>query len=257
MRMLFQAAFLEGTDQDASPLGALALYEAFKELTPSGPVGDEILSRLAERLVEIDLLPEASAMLEDLLRYRVSGLARAEVGARLAEIQLLDHDPAGALLSLDDSAFKEVSPELAVRRRLLRAGAFTDLDHHADALDLLLEDPRPEAIALRAKVLGKMGDWAGAGEAHAELLPALPAKRGLSSKESDRIMRTAVAYILAGETAELAWLHRNYDHAMKATEHSEAFALLASGLDANGEEDVRQSLELSWGAQSFLDGSGG
>ena len=52
MARAFEQLFLEGAAERLSPVTALALYEEFRELTPAGDKGNEMVRRLAERLVQ-------------------------------------------------------------------------------------------------------------------------------------------------------------------------------------------------------------
>src|SRR3546814_13655683 len=86
----FAKLFLDGGAQSLPPLTALALYYDYRELTPPGPEGDEIISKLADRLVSVDLLNRAAELIEHQITYRLRGDARAKAGARLAVVYLLD-----------------------------------------------------------------------------------------------------------------------------------------------------------------------
>src|SRR3546814_17116332 len=77
----------------------MALYEEFRELTPAGSDGDAILRSLAGRLVALDLFEPAAAILDDLVRNRLTGPARGRAVADLALVHRLDGKPdrAGAV----------------------------------------------------------------------------------------------------------------------------------------------------------------
>ena len=245
MRALFEDALLNEDSNGPSALESLALYEAFEELTPGAAAGDRILRRLAERSIELDLLPEAAGLLEDLLRYRLSGEARAEAGGRLAEVYLRDGKPGEALRALDDSGAKEMPPQLARARHLLRARALAKNDQRDKALALLADNRDPEAKALKAELHGQRNDWAAAQAALTELLPALPIQPGLAPRQSKRILDHAVASTLAGDEVALARLQWNYGHAMAGTAESGSFDMLTGGLEADGREDLQKNLPVS------------
>src|SRR3546814_7640904 len=101
MTTAFRALFADGKEAELSPLKAMALYEEFRELTPAGSDGDAILRSLAGRLVALDLFEPAAAILDDLVRNRLTGPARGRTVADLALVHLLDGKPEQAVAVLD------------------------------------------------------------------------------------------------------------------------------------------------------------
>jgi tetratricopeptide (TPR) repeat protein len=117
MIQAFEQLYLEGGADRLPPVKALALYEEFKELTPAGDRGTEMVGKLADRLVQVDLLDRAASLLDGLLP-RVSLSEKARLGARLAEIRVIDGKPEAALEDLRRTASPGVPPELQRRRSL-------------------------------------------------------------------------------------------------------------------------------------------
>ena len=89
----FENIFLAGTGDTLSAIDALALFYDFRDLTPIGRRGDEIIRRLADRLVAVDLLDQAAELLRYQVDNRLQGAARAQVAMRLAVIYLMNHKP--------------------------------------------------------------------------------------------------------------------------------------------------------------------
>ena len=104
MQSVFEDLFIGGAADELSALQAIALFNEFRELTPAGDEGDDMIRKLAERLVSVDLLEQAAALLIHQVEFRVDGETKAEVGANLAVIRLLDRRPEAALEALDFSA---------------------------------------------------------------------------------------------------------------------------------------------------------
>ena len=66
-------------------------------LTPAGVEGDEVIQRLADRLVALDLLGRAAELPDHQLKYRLRGVEMARVGTRLAVLHLMNGTPEGAI----------------------------------------------------------------------------------------------------------------------------------------------------------------
>ena len=65
-------------------IDALSLFYDFRDLTPVGRRGDEMIRKLADRLVSVDLLDQAAELLQHQVDNRLQGAARAQVAVRLA-----------------------------------------------------------------------------------------------------------------------------------------------------------------------------
>ena len=100
MNELFAEIFLRDGANDLAAIDALTLYYEFQELTPVGAEGDEVIQKLADRLVALDLLDRAAELLEHQLKYRLRGVEKARVGTRLAVIHLMNGTPEGTIQAL-------------------------------------------------------------------------------------------------------------------------------------------------------------
>ena len=87
---MFRSLFLDGDADQMEPVRALALYYDFRELTPVGKEGDEMIRLLADRLVAVDLLDRAAQLLEHQVKFRLRREKKAQIGVRLAAIHLTD-----------------------------------------------------------------------------------------------------------------------------------------------------------------------
>lgn len=223
----FRAIFIENAAPDLSPIEALALYEEFRDLIPPGPDGEAVVRNLAERLVSIDLLDQAADLLTAQVRERLKGERKAEVGARLAGIRLLDQKPELALTALEISTAEDVSEKVKSERRYLRARALSELGRDQDALLLLANDGSEQARMLHADIAWRAKHWSEA----AEVLDSLvgpPPDPGTQLKP-DRIqfiINRATALALAADQQALNRLAIDFGPAMAGTPQNEVFRLL-------------------------------
>ena len=86
------------------PIDALSLFYDFRDLTPVGRRGDEMIRKLADRLVSVDLLDQAAELLQHQVDNRLQGAARAQVAVRLAVIYLMGRKPDRAIQALRTSS---------------------------------------------------------------------------------------------------------------------------------------------------------
>ncbi len=238
---------------DLPPLSALALYEEFKELSPPSVKGDRMLERLAERLVEVDLLPRATELLTAQIKYRLSGEEKATVGARVASLHLLDDAPEKAVTVLGLSEESNLPDDLKRRRLYIRTRALSRLSRYEDALKLINKDPNPEALRLRADILWDQANWPSAALILKQLVPEKPrADQALTKQDSRNVADLAVALTLSGETSQLVALGKAYKDAMAAGPDRETFALLTDGAGGESNRPIADQLAAVEKVEEFM-----
>ena len=147
------------------PIEALGLFYDYRDLTPIGWRGDEMIRRLADRLVSVDLLDQAAELLQHQVDHRLQGSARAQVATRLAVIYLMNRKPERAIATLQKSTrTAELSTELRDQRLLLEARALSETGRHDLALELIANIDSHEAIRLRSDILWAARRWRAAAE---------------------------------------------------------------------------------------------
>src|SRR5204862_1274703 len=149
----FDTLFLAGKGDALPAVDALSLFYDFRELTPIGRRGDEMIRRLADRLVSVDLLDQAAELLQHQVDHRLQGAARAQVAIRLAVIYLMNRKPDRALATLNATRIAELSKELRNQRLLLEARSLSDIGRHEVAIEVIANVEGREAIRLRSDVL--------------------------------------------------------------------------------------------------------
>ena len=236
MSDIFADYFLGDAVDKMEPVQALAFFDRFKELTPIGSKGDEMIRKLAERLVQVDLLTQA----EQLLDYQVAnrlhgGVAKAQVAARLAAIYLIDQKPDQALATLRATKQNLLPEALAQRRMLLEARALADSKQYDNALDLLEGRKDGLSAKLRADVLWDAGRWPEAGAATETLLGQSWKQDGTLNEETRLlVMRGAISYSLAGDEDGLSRLRAKFGEAMSLSPDASAFAVVSEPIVEQG-----------------------
>jgi hypothetical protein len=232
MNQLFKDLFLGGVAEGLPPVSALALYYEFRELTPVGDEGDEMVRRLADRLVEVDLLGQAADLLEYQVAFRLKGEERTLVAARLAVIYLLNRQYQEALDSIRGSRFRLADPALLQERAQLEAEALSGLELHEEGLALIANDNSPEAKLLRGDIFWRSERWA---ENAASIDDYLGDRWDTADPFDDQtralVMRAAVSLALAGDEAGTQWLRDRYLAKMAETSDAAAFDVVTYQVD--------------------------
>ena len=208
----FRALFLDGAAANLPDVEALALYYDFRELTPPGSNGDDMIRKLAQRLVKVDLLAQAGDLLEYQVDNRLQGAAKAQVAADLAVVRLADRKPEAALRALSQSRLAELPPDLERQRRILEARALIDAGRAELAVDLLQRMDGRDATLLRVDGLWRAGQMVRA----SELIEAMYADAPLPLSQPARmnLVRAGVGYALGGDALGLSRLRAKFSDAL-------------------------------------------
>ena len=232
----FEALFLDGNADAMRPVDALALYYDFRDMTPQGRRGDEIIRRLADRLVNMDLLDQAAALLQHQVDRRLTGAARSQVAARLAVVHLMNRKPASALQVLRATRLADLPEQLRAQRYLLEARALADAGRPDQALELLGDVRGLESDMLRADILWSAQRYRESAEQSEKWVSARRAGAPLNDDERRHLLRAAIGYALSDEPLGLDRLRGRWRQTMASTADARAFDVVTAPIEARGVE---------------------
>lgn len=234
---LFAQLFLSPKGDDLPPVEALAMFYEYRELTPIGRRGDEMIRRLADRLVAVDLLDQAGELLQYQVDKRLEGAARAQVAARLAMVYLTNRKPDRAIAALRSTRIADLSGELRQQRLLLEARAQSDVGRHDLALDIISNIGGREAIRLRSDVYWASRRWREASE-QIELYYADRWRdfKPLNAVEKGDVIRAVVGYALAEDAIGLARFREKYAPLMSGEADRSVFEIASKPAATNSAE---------------------
>ncbi|MFQ5763430.1 MAG: tetratricopeptide repeat protein [Rhodospirillales bacterium] len=226
----FTHLFLENGADALAPVTALAIYDEFKELTPAGRQGDEMIRKLADRLVGVDLLDRAAALLANQVKFRLEGGEKARVGTQLALIHILAREYDAALQVLAETEVPAIPEPLASQRRHLQAKILLSDDKRESALAVLKGDRSEDAELLRVEAFWTARQWSDAAQSLRHLLRVTDAKPGepLDERQAVHVLNYAIALTLAGNERALNRLRGDYGAAMDQSNLNNAFRLIAT-----------------------------
>lgn len=256
MTDLFSRLYIEGEADRMPPLRALALYDEFRELTPAGGDGDLMIEKLADRLVKVDLLGRAAALLDHQVKFRLQGEERARIGAKLAFIHLLDNDPVGAKEALARTNFPQLDRDLEDDRRRLRAKAEHELSNDPEAIKLLAGDTSDQADSLRQQIYREAENWTEAAKVLQRLSGDPPGLDGeIPDDRARHVVNWAVALKLDGDDVGLAQVRSLYGPAMNLSSFRDVFNYIVAPNEEGGaslEASLRQ-LASGGGFNAFME----
>jgi tetratricopeptide (TPR) repeat protein len=233
----FDKLFLGGKVDSLPAIDALSLFYDFRELIPIGRRGDEMIRRLTDRLVLVDLLGQAAELLQHQIDHRLQGAARAQVATRLAAIYLINRKPERAIQVLKSTRSNELSTEIRSQRLLLEARALSDTGRAQVALEVVENIDGPEAVRARSDILWGAKRFREA----AEQLELLYGDRWrdwtpLNDTERREVLRAALGYNFGEDTIGLERFREKFGPVMLQGPDRKAFEIVTAPMLAVSEE---------------------
>lgn len=237
MKEVFRDLFLYGKGDKMEPVASLGLFYDYREMTPVGRLGDEMIRRLADRLVMVDLLDQAAELLDHQVSNRLKGAARAQVATRLAMVHLSNRKPELALRAIRHTRQPDLPKVIRRQRDILEARALGELGRAEGAIDILSKLEGDEIERLRADVYWNTRKWAKAGEQIEKMLGLRwQQQKPLSKLERFDILRAGISYSLANDTFALDRLHKKYYTKMVKSADAESFILVTKPIKSRGKD---------------------
>lgn len=233
----FNSIFLGNKGDQMPAIEALSLFYDFRELTPIGRKGDEMIRRLTDRLVSVDLLDQAAELLQHQVDHRLQGAARAQVATRLAVIYLMNRKPDRALGLLKSTRSSELSNEIRNQRLLIEARALSDIGRHTLALEVIENVDTPDAARTRSDLLWAAKRFRESAE-QIELLYGDRWREWSEFNDLERrdILRAAMGYNIADDKIGLERFKEKFSPAMMQSPDRRAFQVVIAPLASAPEE---------------------
>ena len=260
MTDIFRKLYLDGDADSLPPLKALALYDEFKELTPSGEDGDQIIENIADRLASIDLLTEAAEKLRELLSDEdrlPPGEERVRLSNKLALILLMDGKPEEAEEAIAQGrrglTLFELSNDLEADRDRLLARAKIQQGDYEDAIKELAGDVSVEADLLRRDLYRTTSNWQESAKVLQRLAgnpPSDPAV-GVEGETARYVINWAVALYKNNDTDGLRDLIDLWAPAMANSSLAGVFDYMTNQTRAPTGGDVLATVDQLIGADRF------
>ncbi|MEN9856643.1 MAG: hypothetical protein RLZZ157_1769, partial [Pseudomonadota bacterium] len=245
----FRYLFLEGGSEGMPPVQALALFYDFKDLAPIGPEGDRMVRGLADRLVALDLLPQATQLLQHQVDKRLEGFAKAQVSTDLAALYLMDRQAEPALHAIWNSRVTQLPEALNAQRRIIEAAALAELGRVEHGLEIIEFDDSGDAARLRTELYMRQGDWANAAANARQTLPNAGAAR-LEPETAGEVLRAALTSAMAQESAQVQALVDTYGPAMRDSAYAEAFKIVTD-TQVPSAATIQSALKSTTGGSPF------
>ena len=246
MKSVFRDLFLRDGAKMLEPVEALSLYYDYRELTPVGRTGDEMIRRLADRLTKVDLLDQAAELLDHQVHKRLKGAARAQVATRLAMVHLLNRKPELALKSIRQTRQAGLPADLLRSRGLLEARALSELGRAEAAVEILSTLKGEDVERLKGDALWNAQLWRKAGEQLEKILGnQWQDESPLNDRDRFDVLRAAIAYSLADEQLSLNRLSKKFYAKMLQTKDAEAFTLVTQPVKGASADFRRLAREVA------------
>ncbi len=206
----FRAMFDRDEVGSMNTLDQLFLFHEYRELLTDDDIGDRISEKLVQKMLTLDLLDEATDLLDKRMRNRFERDVRSKAGAQLAKLFLMNKQPLKALYALQDSVYGQNAPELNRERNKLAVQAMIGMKRYDDALELIGSDKSADSEILRSEVYWQKKNWT---DMIATLENVIKERTDVSKpvdeQEATYLVKLALGYLATNEPTQLQYL-RDY-----------------------------------------------
>lgn len=244
-KVTFADLYLNGRADALQPIDALTLYYDFRNLTPAGARGDEMVRNLARRLVKVDLLEQASELLQYQIDNRLEGAAKAQIAADLAIIYLANRKPDRALDVLNDTRVAGITPGLERQRRILEARSMVDAGREDLALDIMSRMDGRDADLLRVDAHWRAKRYQEASEVLERLYTPAYTAGNFSQTARLNIVKAAVGFVLAEDRIGITRLRERFSDGMENTPEWPLFNFVTGKVQASSLEFRKVAKEVA------------
>ena len=225
--------FTNSLQQPISPIVMLGLYRDFRNLIPKDEKGERMMLALINKLIQVDLLMEASKVLKYQVRIEKDQTKQVALATKLATLQFLDRRPQKTIKTLNSYKNEQnLDESIRLKRTHLKARALSTLNKQNQALALLAGDQSKAGLQVKAEIYWAQKEW----EKVADELAKIEAKvvvqedKLRSPKEikehAQRILDCCIALSLAGKKEALKNLAETKAQFVKNTPYEATFNMI-------------------------------
>ncbi len=246
MKQLFIDLFDKGIAYEMPPLETLNLYFGFRELTPSGEVGDRITRKVAQFFITADMMDEAMKIIEHQIKFRSTGDDRAKLALWLSDVNIDNRDLDGAESALHYIREGEANPQMMAEKNYKLAYITAMRGYYDKALDMIKGDFSTEAQKIRTELFWQRENWFGVMHTVESRLDAIRETRPLplTRKEMNDLHRLMVAYAAQGDNQNLSGLRNEFANRVPSSNDQLLFDYLATGSKYIDYNNFDETVEL-------------
>lgn len=254
MIKLFNFIFArDGISEVMSDFEVISLFYEFRELTPIGSAGDRMVIAIANRLINLDLLDKAEALLEHQVTYRLNGEQRVQTANHLALIYIMNHKPEKVLQVIKNTDRDNYIYDDYLTRLHLKAKSLSDLGEYVEAEILLADDISAKADLLREEIYFRTKNWANLIDVLEPKVIAKVAKEDIFyESEQDYVLKLALGYFFTQNIPKLKFLADNLNTENKGILSVIDFLISNENLYVNFQQ-LREDLKIPHDAKFLQD----
>ena len=232
MITLFEDVFLYNQADNMSALRSLSLYDNYEELAFESKNYEDIVIKLTDRLVAVDLIDRAAKILNRLITTKnLSPETKTKAGTRLALISLFKSDNIEALGILDDTEHKNIDPLLASQRKIIRAKAFTNIGQPERALELLKGDYTKNSLLLKSEIYWADRNWGEVADTLKYLIDKPVPNKTLTNEQINLILDWTTALKQSGRETVILRVRNTFMPYFENTPYYSTFSMLTNTLE--------------------------
>jgi hypothetical protein len=164
------------------------------------------------------------------MHFQTEKEQRSRIGAKLAHVYLLNHQPRKSLQALQDSMYGENSLMLRLQRNRITAQAMVEMGQSDKAMQTLGSDNSVDAERIRLSVYWRERDWGRLTTSVEDMLKSRPDLTApMTLEESEYLLKLALAYVFQNNSVQLQYLQDYFGPLMAGNANKPVFDFITGG----------------------------
>lgn len=237
---IFEDIYINDLVGNLSPIKTLALFNDFEWVLNKSHRKNEIIIRLSDKLVSVDLLERAYKILSEHIEgNETSDNDKARISSRLAIIDIFNRKYSDAIKNIDKFENIDMPEHLKAQRRIIKTKALLGLKKYDEAIDIIEDDNSKKAIILKTEIYANMERWSDVAD-HLKLLIDLPKDpANMTDRQASIVIEWLTSLRKAKRNTVIVFARKQYKPYFANSSFLPAFDLLTTNLDKN-EVDLKK-----------------
>ncbi len=240
--------FTNKFSDNSTPLEALSFFYEFGNFIPVGSIGDDIIIKAADYLIELDLLEKAEALLEHQVKNRLYGYKRDKSINTLARVYLDNNKPKQAieLIEYAGNYKSDNLSKIAKERKHLYAKALLQIKQYSKVMEALKNDYSQNSDDIKAEAYWIEKKWRKFDDYSEPYIYSIRNSDDIiSNDEARRILKQSISYEMSKNNKLFHQLYEDFNERFPDSTYGKIAKVLYDFKNVKSEDNINGMQDIN------------